>query len=97
MPTGGSFRVEGRNDADKAHQPYPPARAVVGAPAAIANALTDTLSPLGIEIFELPMTHERLFRLVDRVKASAYSGADTRTPSLSTQTGSSTRASSIGR
>jgi len=38
--------------------------ATIGAPAAIANALTDALMPLGAEIFELPMTPERLFRLV---------------------------------
>ena len=36
----------------------------IGAPAAIANALTDALMPLGADIFELPMTPERLFRLV---------------------------------
>jgi aerobic carbon-monoxide dehydrogenase large subunit len=36
----------------------------IGAPAAIANALADALAPLGIEIFELPMTPARLFELV---------------------------------
>ena len=36
----------------------------IGAPAAIANALADALAPLGAEIFELPMTPQRLFRLV---------------------------------
>jgi len=36
----------------------------IGAPAAIANALADALSPLGIEIDELPVTPERLFRLI---------------------------------
>ncbi|MBO0736925.1 MAG: molybdopterin-dependent oxidoreductase, partial [Alphaproteobacteria bacterium] len=35
----------------------------IGAPAAIANALADALTPLGADIFELPMTPERLFRL----------------------------------
>jgi carbon-monoxide dehydrogenase large subunit len=40
----------------------------IGAPAAIANALADALAPLGIEIFELPMTPERLFRLIERAK-----------------------------
>ena len=40
----------------------------IGAPAAIANALADALSPLGIEINELPVTPERLFRLVDAAK-----------------------------
>jgi len=41
----------------------------IGAPAAIANALADALAPLGIEIFELPMTPERLFRLIEAAKA----------------------------
>ena len=36
----------------------------IGAPAAIANALADALSPLGIAIDELPATPERLFRLI---------------------------------
>ena len=35
----------------------------IGAPAAIANAVADALAPLGIEISELPITPERLFRL----------------------------------
>ena len=37
----------------------------IGAPAAVANALADALAPLGIHIFELPMTPERLFRLFE--------------------------------
>jgi aerobic carbon-monoxide dehydrogenase large subunit len=37
----------------------------IGAPAAIANALADALAPFGAEIFELPMTPQRLFRLVE--------------------------------
>ncbi|MEM7428686.1 MAG: xanthine dehydrogenase family protein molybdopterin-binding subunit [Pseudomonadota bacterium] len=37
----------------------------IGAPAAIANAVSDALSPLGIGITELPATPERLFRLVN--------------------------------
>ncbi len=41
----------------------------IGAPAAIANALSDALSPLGIEINELPATPERLFRLIEAAKA----------------------------
>ena len=41
----------------------------IGAPAAIANAITDALSPLGIEITELPVTPERLFRLIEAAKA----------------------------
>ena len=36
----------------------------IGAPAAIANAIADALAPLGIAITELPVTPERLFRLV---------------------------------
>jgi carbon-monoxide dehydrogenase large subunit len=36
----------------------------IGAPAALANAVSDALSPLGIEINELPMTPNRLFRLI---------------------------------
>ena len=42
----------------------------IGAPAAIANAVADALAPLGIEIAELPITGERLFRLL-----AAASGA----------------------
>jgi carbon-monoxide dehydrogenase large subunit len=41
----------------------------IGAPAAIANALADALAPLGIEIFELPMTPERLFQLMEQAGA----------------------------
>jgi len=37
----------------------------IGAPAAIANAVADALAPLGVEITELPITPERLFRLID--------------------------------
>jgi carbon-monoxide dehydrogenase large subunit len=36
----------------------------IGAPAAIANAVSDALAPLGIEITELPITPDRLFRLI---------------------------------
>ncbi|HKT84711.1 MAG TPA: xanthine dehydrogenase family protein molybdopterin-binding subunit [Novosphingobium sp.] len=36
----------------------------IGAPAAIANAISDALSPLGVEIDTLPATPERIFRLV---------------------------------
>jgi aerobic carbon-monoxide dehydrogenase large subunit len=43
----------------------------IGAPAAIANALADALAPFGVDIFELPMTPERLFRLVKQAKARA--------------------------
>jgi aerobic carbon-monoxide dehydrogenase large subunit len=40
----------------------------IGAPAAIANAVADALAPLGIIIDELPVTPERLFRLVAATK-----------------------------
>jgi carbon-monoxide dehydrogenase large subunit len=43
----------------------------IGAPAAIANALANALAPLGGEIFELPMTPERLFRLLEKLKTAA--------------------------
>jgi carbon-monoxide dehydrogenase large subunit len=36
----------------------------IGAPAAIANAIADALSPLKIDIYELPVSPERLFRLI---------------------------------
>jgi carbon-monoxide dehydrogenase large subunit len=41
----------------------------IGAPAAVANALADALSPLGIDINELPATPERLFRLIEAARA----------------------------
>jgi carbon-monoxide dehydrogenase large subunit len=41
----------------------------IGAPAAIANAVADALSPLGIEVNELPVTPERLYRLVEAARA----------------------------
>jgi carbon-monoxide dehydrogenase large subunit len=41
----------------------------IGAPAAVANAVSDALAPLGIEIDELPVTPERLFRLVQAAKS----------------------------
>jgi len=40
----------------------------IGAPAAIANAVSDALAPLGIEITELPVTPERLFRLIEQAR-----------------------------
>lgn len=36
----------------------------IGGAAAVANAVADALAPLGIEINELPVTPERLFRLI---------------------------------
>src|SRR5215831_9358713 len=38
----------------------------IGAPAAIANALADALTPLGADVVELPMTSDRLFRLLQK-------------------------------
>ena len=40
----------------------------IGAPAAVANAVADALAPLGIAINELPVTPERLFRLIEAAK-----------------------------
>ena len=48
----------------------------IGAPAAIANAVADALSPLGIEIFELPVTPERLFRLIRNTKPEGVKNAE---------------------
>jgi carbon-monoxide dehydrogenase large subunit len=45
----------------------------IGAPAAVANAVADALSPLGIEIDELPVTPDRLFRLVEAARRRAAS------------------------
>jgi carbon-monoxide dehydrogenase large subunit len=45
----------------------------IGAPAAVANAVADALSPLGIEIKELPMTPERLFHLLKAAHKPAVS------------------------
>ncbi|GAC1548655.1 MAG: xanthine dehydrogenase family protein molybdopterin-binding subunit [Beijerinckiaceae bacterium] len=42
----------------------------IGAPAAIANAVSDALSPLGIEITDLPATPERLYRLIETARSS---------------------------
>ncbi|HEV2303516.1 MAG TPA: xanthine dehydrogenase family protein molybdopterin-binding subunit [Stellaceae bacterium] len=39
----------------------------IGAPAAVANAVADALAPLGIEIAELPITPERIYRLTENV------------------------------
>jgi carbon-monoxide dehydrogenase large subunit len=48
----------------------------IGAPSAIANALADALAPFGVEIFELPMTSERLFCLVEKLKAAPGRSGD---------------------
>ena len=36
----------------------------IGAPAVIANAVSDALADLGIEVNELPLSPERLFRRI---------------------------------
>jgi carbon-monoxide dehydrogenase large subunit len=46
----------------------------IGAPAAIANAISDALSPLGIEIDTLPATPDRIFRLVLAARARSAAG-----------------------
>jgi carbon-monoxide dehydrogenase large subunit len=38
----------------------------IGAPAALAGAVSDALAPLGVEVSELPVTPDRLFALVRR-------------------------------
>lgn len=43
----------------------------IGAPAAIANAIADAVAHLGIEITEVPVTPERLFRLVEAAKGGS--------------------------
>jgi 2-furoyl-CoA dehydrogenase large subunit len=40
-------------------------------PAVIANAVSDALSPLGVRITELPMTPDRLWRLIERARAGS--------------------------
>jgi aerobic carbon-monoxide dehydrogenase large subunit len=47
----------------------------IGAPAAIANAISDALAPLGIEITELPVTPDRLFHLLEQAKTSNQRGS----------------------
>jgi carbon-monoxide dehydrogenase large subunit len=42
----------------------------IGAPAAVANAVADALGPFGIAITELPITGDRLFRLLAAARAS---------------------------
>jgi len=43
----------------------------IGAPAAIANAIADALSPLDIDVNLLPMTPERIFNLMEQAKLKA--------------------------
>jgi carbon-monoxide dehydrogenase large subunit len=46
----------------------------IGAPAAVANAIADALAPLGVDVRELPVTGERLFRLVGAATAPGSPG-----------------------
>jgi aerobic carbon-monoxide dehydrogenase large subunit len=55
-PTAGGFRGMGEGG-------------TIGAAAAVANAVADALAPLGIEVMELPVSPERLFRLVQQSNA----------------------------
>ncbi|WP_338693113.1 xanthine dehydrogenase family protein molybdopterin-binding subunit [Bradyrhizobium sp. 26S5] len=48
----------------------------IGAPAAIANAIADALSPLGIGVSILPMTPERIFKLMQQAKLKSRGKAD---------------------
>jgi aerobic carbon-monoxide dehydrogenase large subunit len=45
------------------------------APAAIANAIADALRPLGVEVTEMPLTRERLWRSVRRAESRRSPGA----------------------
>ncbi|MBO0751624.1 MAG: molybdopterin-dependent oxidoreductase, partial [Bradyrhizobiaceae bacterium] len=46
----------------------------IGAPAAIANAIADALSPVGACVDVLPMTPERIFRAMEQAKARGKTG-----------------------
>ncbi len=46
----------------------------IGSPAAVANAVADALAHLDIEILELPITPERLFRLVGAAQSNERTG-----------------------
>ena len=43
----------------------------IGAPAAIANAIADALSPLAINVSTLPMTPQRIFSLLEQARNKA--------------------------
>ena len=64
---------------DVIHMETPPAVSVsgfkgmaeggtIGATAAIANAVADALAPLGIEVRELPLTPDRVHRLIHEMR-----------------------------
>ncbi|MCP4616755.1 MAG: xanthine dehydrogenase family protein [Bradyrhizobium sp.] len=48
----------------------------IGAPAAIANAIADALSPFDVDVSILPMTPERIFRLIQSAKLKAKENSD---------------------
>ena len=48
----------------------------IGAPAAIANAIADALSPLDIDVSILPMTPERIFNLMEQAKLKSRGKVD---------------------
>jgi len=48
---------------------------IVGAAAAVANAVNDALAPHGVELFELPLTPERVLRGLAAASAGSGSGA----------------------
>ncbi len=48
----------------------------IGAPAAIANAIADALSPFDIDVSILPMTPERIFKLIKNAKLKSKGKAD---------------------
>ena len=48
----------------------------IGSPAAIANAVADALSPLGVDMSVLPMTPERIFKSMELAKFKSRGQAD---------------------
>jgi carbon-monoxide dehydrogenase large subunit len=44
---------------------------IVGAAAAVANAVNDALAPRGVELFELPLTPERVLQALAAAAAVA--------------------------
>ncbi len=48
----------------------------IGAPAAIANAIADALSPLDIDVSILPMTPERIFKLMEQARLKSRGKVD---------------------
>jgi carbon-monoxide dehydrogenase large subunit len=49
----------------------------IGAPAAIANAVADALRPLGVEVFETPISPTRLFHLLEQASTNGSSTGST--------------------